>query len=67
MRVRRWGNSVGVVIPAEIARAERFRPGDLVQIKIARVPSHEGFGMARGAKPFEHFVEDVAGTGDSDL
>jgi len=56
-KVKRWGNSVGVVIPANIARAERLQPGDIVRVDVARQAAPQGFGMARGAKPFQHIAE----------
>jgi antitoxin component of MazEF toxin-antitoxin module len=33
-RVKKWGSSLGVVIPAPVARRQRLRPGDKVRIKI---------------------------------
>ena len=56
-RVKRWGNSLGVIIPVAVAREQRLEPGDLVQIEIARRPAMQGFGIARGARPFQHEPE----------
>lgn len=36
-RVKKWGNSLGVVIPAGIARRQELAPGDAVRIRIEPV------------------------------
>jgi antitoxin component of MazEF toxin-antitoxin module len=44
-KAKKWGNSVGLVIPAEIVRAEKIRPGDSVEVAVRRrVPRLEELG-----------------------
>jgi len=41
-KVRRWGNSLGLIVPADIVRARGLREGDQVDIEIRqRVPTIE--------------------------
>jgi len=41
-KVRRWGNSLGLIVPADVARARGLRDGDQVDIEIRkRVPTIE--------------------------
>jgi antitoxin component of MazEF toxin-antitoxin module len=49
VEVRKWGNSLAVIVPAEVARAEELRPGDraLVRIMKVRHPDPRSFGFLR--------------------
>ncbi len=50
-RVRRVGNSLSIVIPAEKARAERITEGDVVQVEILKkVNIRELFGSLKSRK-----------------
>lgn len=51
LKVRKWGNSLGVRIPAEVARREGLKPNDrvLVHIYKLRRPRKGIFGALRGA------------------
>ena len=41
-KVRRWGNSLGLIVPADVARDRGLRVGDQVDIEIRkRVPTIE--------------------------
>lgn len=50
--VRKWGNSLGVIIPAEVAKKEGLKPKDRVIVRIAKVryPDPSFFGSLRGWK-----------------
>ncbi len=37
--VKQWGNSLGVVIPAEVVKKERLKPGEELRLDISRVKS----------------------------
>lgn len=42
---KRWGNSIGLVIPAEVVKREGIRPGDAVDVVVRRrIPSPEELG-----------------------
>lgn len=49
VEVRRWGNSLGIVIPADLAKAEGLREHDRALIRIMRVrtPDPKSFGSLR--------------------
>ena len=50
--VRKWGNSLGVVIPAEVAKQEGLKAHDraLIRIMKVRYPDPRAFGFMRDLK-----------------
>jgi len=46
-RVRRWGSSLGIVVPSGIARSLRLRAGDEVVIEIDQAGIEEAFGSLK--------------------
>lgn len=50
--VRRWGNSLGIIIPADVVQAEGLKPHDraLVRIVKVRFPDPGSFGMLKDWK-----------------
>lgn len=52
VEVRRWGNSLGVIIPAETVRREGLSAADKVRLQIAKVrrPDPASFGSLRDLK-----------------
>ncbi|MBU0662896.1 AbrB/MazE/SpoVT family DNA-binding domain-containing protein [Candidatus Micrarchaeota archaeon] len=59
--VKKWGNSLGVVIPRETARKLNLSEGRKVQLDILPRRRISGFGIAKGAMPFkrEAFERDL--------
>lgn len=54
---KKWGNSIGLVIPAEVVRKEGIRPGDAVEIAVRkRIPPLEELG---GTVKFRHKLADL--------
>ncbi len=49
VRVKKWGSSLGLVIPVEVARRQELEPGDAVRIQIERktLRVKDVFGMLR--------------------
>jgi len=43
-RVRRWGSSLGIVVPDELAKKLRLKPGDEVVLDIGVVETERAFG-----------------------
>jgi antitoxin component of MazEF toxin-antitoxin module len=35
-RAKKWGNSLGLIVPAEIARRQNIRDGDYLEVEIRR-------------------------------
>jgi hypothetical protein len=49
LQVRRWGNSLGVVIPKDILKEENVGEKDMVDIVIVKKKKISGFGICKGA------------------
>ena len=48
-RVRRWGSSLGVVLPKEVVRTEGLREGDEVALQVKKALTvQQAFGTLRG-------------------
>ena len=46
--LRRWGNSLGIVIPKDVVVREGLKEGDELEVKIRRIPSLKSlFGKYR--------------------
>jgi bifunctional DNA-binding transcriptional regulator/antitoxin component of YhaV-PrlF toxin-antitoxin module len=46
-RVRRWGSSLGIVVPREVVKVLRLKAGDEVVLDIAQAGVEEAFGTLR--------------------
>jgi antitoxin component of MazEF toxin-antitoxin module len=56
-KVKKWGNSIGLVIPAEVVKKERIRTGDTVEVVLRRkVPRLDEVG---GTVKLRHSLEDL--------
>lgn len=62
VKVKRWGNSFGVIIPQKVAKALEINEGEVLDVDIEKKARIDGYGIFKGAKPFieqeEH--EDLA-------
>lgn len=59
-RVRKIGNSLGVVIPSEEAKRSGIKEGDVVEIEIQRrVSFKELFGSAKFSKSTDELVKEA--------
>ncbi len=56
--VKKWGNSVGVVIAKETAQKLKLKPGQEVDLDIKPRKFVDGFGMFKGAGSFERDHDD---------
>jgi antitoxin component of MazEF toxin-antitoxin module len=52
VRIKQWGNSKGIVLPAEIVAKNDLKTGDAVELVLVKKKNISGFGIAKGAKPF---------------
>jgi hypothetical protein len=52
-RIKRWGNSLAVVIPKQTADQLDLKEGEEVSFNIVRKGKINGFGIFTGAKPFK--------------
>ncbi len=60
VELKEWGNSIGVVLPAEKLKEFRLQKGDKVDIDIVKKQRMDGFGIAKGAQLFQEEAEDHA-------
>lgn len=56
--VKKWGNSLGVVIPTKTAKKLNLGEGQKVCLDITLRGKLSGFGIARGAKSFARENEE---------
>ncbi len=57
--VKKWGNSIGLVVPADVVRREGIRPGDAVEIEVRRrVPALEELA---GSVKLRHNLRSLLG------
>ncbi len=56
--LKQWGNSIGVILPIEELRKLNLCEGDKVEVNIVKKVKTTGFGMFKGAKPFEEEKEE---------
>ncbi|MBI2970991.1 MAG: AbrB/MazE/SpoVT family DNA-binding domain-containing protein [Candidatus Aenigmarchaeota archaeon] len=64
-KVRKWGRSIGIVIPVEIAEKEKIKVNDNVEIFIRKKSNaiRETFGTLRLKEPTEKILKEI----DKDL
>jgi len=55
-RVRKWGNSLGIIIPKDMAEWAGVRAGDTVKFDIVK-DDEEGYGMWKDEE-YEPFVRE---------
>lgn len=54
--IRQVGTSLGILIPAKIAKKKRWKKGTKVFVTFLNIDEkaiERGFGMARGMKPYQ--------------
>ena len=61
-KIKKWGNSLALIIPSEITKQEELSEGDVVKIDISKEKRVDGFGILKGAPKFSREDE-----GDSDF
>lgn len=63
-KVKRWGNSLGIVIPKEVAREQRLRENETLHLFIVKrspVLVKDVFGMLKGKlkKPTQQIMDEI--------
>ena len=66
-KVKKWGNSLGLVIPKEITKLEDLNEGDIVKVDIMKERRVDAFGILKGKPSFKEEEEghDEESSGDS--
>ena len=61
-KIKRWGNSLALIIPKEIVKREDLTEGDMVKLEVSKEKRVNAFGMFKGGPSFSKEDE-----GDSDF
>lgn len=57
---RRWGNSLGVVIPSNVIQKENLKENSEITLKIVKKsPFEELFGSIKFKRPVKEIVEEL--------
>ncbi|AFU57859.1 hypothetical protein Ngar_c09170 [Candidatus Nitrososphaera gargensis Ga9.2] len=52
VKAKRWGSSLGFIIPNEVVKEQKIREGDELEIELQKVSNIEKlFGLAHGKRP----------------
>ncbi|HIH16658.1 MAG TPA: hypothetical protein HA252_04605 [Candidatus Diapherotrites archaeon] len=51
--VKKWGNSLGLIIPREASKKLELREGKRVRVELTSAKFVDAFGLCRGLKPFK--------------
>jgi hypothetical protein len=52
VRAKRWGSSLGFIIPNDIVKEQKIKEGDKLEIELQKVSNIEKlFGIAHGKRP----------------
>jgi len=53
VELKKWGNSIGVILPLEEIKGLGLALGDKININIVKKKRIDGFGIAKGLPSFE--------------
>ena len=53
VKVKQWGNSLGLIIPNDIAKTEEIDKGDTIKVDILKEKRIDAFGMFKGIPSFK--------------
>ena len=59
--VKKWGNSVGIILPAEVVKEKNIHVNDVIEIKIEGKirPISELFGICKLDKPTQEIKDEL--------
>lgn len=57
VELKQWGHSIGAIFPSDILKDLGLEKGDTVDVAIVGKKRIDGFGIAKGARPFEEEEE----------
>ncbi|MSR86270.1 AbrB/MazE/SpoVT family DNA-binding domain-containing protein [Candidatus Woesearchaeota archaeon] len=67
VKTKKWGNSLGIVLPADVVKTEHLKPGEEVVVKIERKHNvlKEMFGAVTFKEPPEKIIKNMRKEWDS--
>ena len=58
IKIKQWGNSLGIVVPAKVARRLGLKEGKIVEIDIKENKKGTGFGILKDKK-LKEFKKEI--------
>lgn len=58
VKLRKWGSSLGIIVPSEVVKEENLKEGDDVFVKIKKNPLKETFGILKDWKTDTQKLKD---------
>lgn len=67
VKTKKWGNSLGIILPAHVVKAEHLKEGEEVVIKVERKHNvlKEMFGAVKFKEPPEKIIKKMRKEWDS--
>ena len=65
VKTKKWGNSLGVILPADVVKAEHLKPGEEVVLRIER--KHNVLKEMFGALKFKRQIKDILKEVDEEM
>ncbi len=56
--IKKWGNSLGLIIPKKIVKIENLNVGDNIKVEISKEKRIDGFGMFKNIPSFKEEKEE---------
>ncbi len=53
VELKKWGNSIGLIVPADEIKLLGLQEGDKVDVSIIKKKRIDGFGLCKGKHPFQ--------------
>jgi len=53
IKIKKWGNSLALIVPKGIVRQEEIDEGDIVKVEIEKEKRVDAFGILKGMPRFE--------------
>jgi len=53
VKIKKWGNSIGLIIPKDIIKIEDLNVGDTVKVDIEKGKRIDSFGILKGMPRYE--------------
>ena len=57
VELKKWGNSIGIILPAEKLKELNLRGGDKAELNLIKKEYINGFGICKGSKSFKEDKE----------
>lgn len=61
IKVKKWGNSLGIILPAKLVKNEKIQENEIIEIKIKKIenPLKETFGTYKFKKSTQEIKDEL--------